>query len=66
MNLLKLKFVHSDGKNWDIAYNNYLWEYFNEHGSTPNGEPLKALNMATENDVLDAYRYSTAKKGSVK
>lgn len=40
LDLTKLKFVNNYGKDWEIAYNDHLWEYFSYHGVTPNGERL--------------------------
>jgi hypothetical protein len=40
LDLVRLRFVNEWGKDWLTHYNDFLWEYFNYHGRTPNGEPL--------------------------
>jgi hypothetical protein len=40
VDLVKILFVNKYAENWFIKYNQWLWEYFDIHGKTPNGEPL--------------------------
>lgn len=48
-----LKWVNEHGKDWEIKYNDYLWEYFELHGTTPNGKALRFLPTWASDELID-------------